>query len=145
MLEVGATNNLTLNLSDTNGSINLCSKNNSMFYTIAVSSSIPYGGVKPKSEGCEWTIEYEDTTFQTIDIPKNYNGLKKCNFTGADVTYDINDSVDYAVFSLLTQLDFNNNNISDINFNEANLVIKSVSVVDIPTMWGPAITEVRIW
>jgi len=145
LIQVGATNNLTLNLSDINGSINLCSKNNSMFYTIAVSSSIPYGGVKPKSIGCEWTVEYEDTSFQTIDIPKNYNGTKTCSFTAASVSYDINDSVDYAVYNLLTQLDFNNNNVSDINFNEANLVIKSVSVVDIPTMWGPAITEVRIW
>jgi hypothetical protein len=53
--------------------------------------------------------------------------------------------MDVAAFQLFSQLDFDDDKRVDINFDEMSLVIESFLVPGVPSMWGPAIAEARIW
>ena len=125
-----------------------CSSNNSLIYTGLIKSSISYAAVLPKSKGCNWTIEFEDGTSTTLNVPQEYTGSKKCYYTSAchdGSCYDQNDSIDSATFQLFDNLDYDDDGRIYVNIDEYNLVVNAISVQQIPYPWGPALAEVRVW
>ena len=122
-----------------------CSLNNTFIYTGLVSSSVSYSDVLPKAVGCTWSIETEDSGFFTASVPSTYSGAKSCTFSAALMSFDAEDSVDKAVFDLLSNLDFDDNGKININIQEQDLEIEALWVSQVPYLWGPAIAEVRVW
>ncbi|MBR9700031.1 VWA domain-containing protein [Candidatus Woesearchaeota archaeon] len=122
-----------------------CSLNNTFLYTGLVDSSISYSSVLPKADGCRWTIETEGSGNITARVPSDYSGGKNCYYTNSLFSYDSEDSIDLAVFNLLSNLDFDSDGRIDINIEEQDLEIESLSVTQVPFLWGPAVVEVRAW
>jgi hypothetical protein len=136
----------TINLQTADNPVNMtgCSKNNSMIYTAAVKSSVPYKGVLPNAEGCNWKIETEDSKIINATVPSSYSGTKICSYNSTIKEYDDEDGIDQAVFDLLTNLDFDNNGKINIDIEEDNLRIEALWVSQVPYLWGPAVVEVRV-
>jgi hypothetical protein len=122
-----------------------CSLDNRLIYTAAVKTSTTYSSVLEKAEGCSWTIETEDSTLISADVPSDYSGSKQCNYTSSGIIYDTADSIDEAVYKLLAQLDFEDNGRININIAEEDLEIEALWVSQVPYLWGPAIAELRMW
>lgn len=122
-----------------------CSKNNSLIYKGAVPISTQYSEILSKSEGCNWTIEREDSVLFNMLIPSDYSNAKECNYTSSSIVYDNDDSIDSAVYNLLLNLDFDENGKIDVFIDEEDLTLDAVSVTDLPSLWGPAILEVKVW
>ncbi len=139
------TNNLQLRTGFSGGAPGNCSGNNSLIYSGAVTASVPYGVVLPYAFGCDWNIEYENGDTAWVNVPANYSGVKRCAFNSTLVYYDVNDSIDTAVYSLLKSLDLDDDNTTLINFNQLNIEIQSIAIPRAPYLWGPAIIEVRMW
>ena len=55
------------------------------------------------------------------------------------------DAYDDAAYRLFTKLDFDGDGKLEVKFDENNLAVDSLTVSDIPSLWGPAIIEVRVW
>jgi hypothetical protein len=122
-----------------------CSLNNTLIYTGMLKSSVSYSAVLESADGCSWTIETEDSGFISADVPKSYSGPNTCSFSNAQISYNTSDSIDVAVFQLLSNLDFDDNGKININIEEADLDIQSIFVGNVPSLWGPAVVEIRIW
>jgi len=115
-------------------------------YNIGVDIDINYTGVFEKAEGCNWFIQFEDSTNKTMPIPSTYDGDDECNFdetTNCDTYND--DAIDNAVCHLFKQLDFNNDGKLFVKFGPEDLDVNIYSIGRIPFMWGPSIVEVRVW
>ncbi|MBW2990347.1 VWA domain-containing protein [Candidatus Woesearchaeota archaeon] len=127
-----------------------CSDNNSLIYTALVPSATARSEVVEKTEGCNWTIQFEDDTFSTKPIPADYAGTKKCSYTEtnhtlADGAYDPTDAYDVAVFGLLDALDFDNNGKVFVNLDAADIEIVLTTVSSVPYMWGPTLIKAKVW
>jgi len=149
-LLTNGTYNLTISTGDSPINYTGCSLNNSMIYTALVPSATARSGVVEKTEGCEWTLQFEDDTNSTKPIPEDYNGSKKCsytetNYTLADGAYDPNDAYDVAVYSLLRALDFDDNGKIFVNLDAADIEIVITTVSSVPYLWGPSLVRVRVW
>ena len=102
-----------------------------------------YSSVVARSDGCSWTVSFEDGTETTIRIPSNYNGADTCSFT--DGIYDTDDALDNSVYQLFSNLDFDNNGRLNVNIDENNLNVNALIISKVPSLWGPAIVEIRVW
>jgi hypothetical protein len=122
-----------------------CSLNNTFIYTGLIQSSVPYSSVLAEAEGCEWSVEFNDGSFEDINAPIGYTGDNECTFTSAGIDYNTNDTLQEAAYQLFEQLDFDDDYRVDVNFDDMNLFINSFLVPGVPSMWGPAIVEARIW
>ena len=138
-------NQIELQTADSPENLTGCSKNNSMIYTAAIKSSVTYTDVLPEAEGCIWTIETEDSKLITALIPSGYSGTNLCSYTGSDINFNRQDSINLAVYKLLSNLDFDDNGKININIDEEDLEIETLQVSKIPYLWGPLIVEVRTW
>jgi hypothetical protein len=141
----GAQNNLTIMTGDNATYKTNCSMNNSMVYTLMVSSSLTYDSVKELRQGCEWNVETETGSFLTIDVPTDYTGSNKCNYTSTDISYTTADAYDTIMYKLLDKLDLDDNGKIDIELDEENLGIDTLLTENIPYLWGPIMFEVRTW
>jgi hypothetical protein len=121
-----------------------CSKENSMIYKTFIESSFD-GEIGNYSEGCNWTIEFENGDIEFMEFPQTFSGTKLCNFTSVNVNYDRNDSVDLSIYELLDNFDFDNNNKSNIYFDKDDIIVDTRLYSSLPGMWGPAIMEVQVW
>lgn len=122
-----------------------CSPNNTFFYTALMKASISYSKILEKAEGCNWSLEFEDGVKTNLNVPPNYNGVKKCSYNSTSFSYDANDTYDDAMFKLMSNLDLDNDGKIDVNLINNNLVVNAISVQRVPYPWGPAIAEVRVW
>jgi len=120
---------------DTSGSIH-----NKIIYKI-IKQMVSYSPVSSYSQGCSWTIEFDDNTQEIIEIPINYTENEECSYTEASINYNSNDAMQVATYNLLKEMDFNSNNKVDIKFTDNDFVISSFEVVGIPYEWS---TEVRV-
>ncbi len=136
---------IEIETADNPSNITGCSKNNSLVYTLLIKSSIDYGEPLTNASGCNWIIEINDGTNSTLKAPPDYSGSEQCFFTSSIISYNPEDAYQSAVFNILSQLDFDDDNRVDINFQENDLVIDYVVIRDVPSLWGPAIVEIRIW
>ncbi len=143
---VNGTNTLKIETADSPTNKTGCSTNNTIIYTGLVRSSISYADVKPRSEGCKWTIDFEDGSSSTLNVPEYYSGTKTCFYQSGPVfDYDVNDSIDSAAFQLFDNLDYDDDGEIFVNIDQYDLTVNAISVQKIPYPWGPAIAEVRVW
>lgn len=119
------------------------SEYNRLIFRARVNSLLDYGTVFLVKEGCEWHIQFEDGQNETIKVPLAYSGTQQCYY--ANQTYDPSDALDDAAFRLFSQLDFDGNGKLEIRLDENNLQADTLTVSDVPSLWGPAIVEVRLW
>lgn len=119
------------------------SEDDRAIYDILIDSSIDYSGVGSVAEGCNWTITYEDGTILNITIPSDYSGDDECNFE--DGVYDPEDAIEAGFYSLLENLDFDGDGLVDIKFDQESLSVESVIIPKVPSLWGPAVIEIRVW
>jgi len=119
------------------------SEYNKIIYEI-VKDMNSYSSISSKAEGCEWTIEFEDDTNITKNIPSDYNGSNVCYYTSEQRTYDINDAIQTAVYNLLKLMDFDSNNKLNVKFTGQNLEISSSEITGIPYGWSTEV-QVRMW
>lgn len=116
---------------------------NKLIAGIRMDSLLDYGGVFSTREGCEWFVKFEDSTNDTFAVPANYTGTKKCYYENA--TYDETDATDDAAYRLFRRLDFDNDGELEVRLDENNLEVDTLTVSDVPSLWGPALVEVRVW
>ena len=113
-------------------------------YTILIPNAVSYASISGKAEGCAWwNIKFEDGTNITIQVPVAYNGSKICNYENA--IYDRDDAIDNSMYLLLSQFDLDGDGLLDININQQSLFVDSFIVTEVPSLWGPAILEIRVW
>lgn len=119
------------------------SSDNRIIYTLLLNGFADYSSVVSKSDGCSWTVSFEDGTAATIKVPSGYNGADICSFSGK--IYDANDALDNAVYQLFSSLDIDKNGKLDVNIDESSLNVNTLTISKVPSLWGPAIIEVRVW
>ncbi len=119
------------------------SPDNRVIYTLLLKGVSDYSPVVAKSDGCSWDVEFEDGTTATIKVPPSYSGPDECNFAAKDFNAD--DALEIAVYELLSNLDLDKDGKLDVNIDANNLNIDSLTLSKVPSLWGPAIIEVRVW
>jgi hypothetical protein len=119
------------------------SSDNRVIYTLLLNGFADYSSVSAKSDGCSWTVSFEDGTASTIKVPFNYNGADICSFSSK--IYDANDALESAVYQLFNNLDIDKDGKLDVNIDENNLNINTLTISKVPSLWGPAIIEIRVW
>ena len=143
--QVNSTNtvNLTTGLSPTNstgGSIA-----NKIIYTILQSDVAAYSSITSTSDGCQWTIDFEDGTNTTVNVPNDYNGTENCYYqTSNQNVSNNNDAMQAAVLKLFELLDYDNDGSLDVLFTNQDLQITSSEISGIPFEWSTEI-QVRTW
>ena len=119
------------------------SNDDKVIYTLLLNAMGDYSTVVSKSNGCSWTVNFEDGISTLIKIPSNYNGASSCIYSSK--TYDTEDALDNAVYQLLSSLDIDKNGKLDVNIDTNNLNVNTLTVSKVPSLWGPAILEIRVW
>jgi hypothetical protein len=150
LLLVNGTNTIYIDTGDESVNSTGCSMNNTLIYTALVPSATARSGVVEHTDGCEWTIQFEDDTNSTKLIPADYGGTDKCsytetNYTLADGAYDPEDAYDIAVYNLLRALDFDDNGKIFVNLEAEDIEIVITTVYSVPYMWGPTLIKTRVW
>lgn len=103
-----------------------------------------FSEVLANADGCIWTIEFEDTTNNTMIFPTDYTGINECFFTSAIHNRPTNDAINQAVYNLFESLDLDNDYRIETKFSEKDLMIDSFDVEGIPYM-TQAEAQVRVW
>jgi len=116
---------------------------NKAIYTLNVDASTSYTTSLAKSEGCTWTVSFEDGTNATLRIPASYNGAKQCSYEGA--AYDADDAIDLSAYWLFQRLDLEKNGKLNVVVSQEDLQLTTATVQNVPSLWGPAIIEARLW
>lgn len=116
---------------------------NKLIYTVLLDSLLDFSEVFSSNEGCNWSLDFEDGTHYSLLVPPTYNGTKNCDYLNG--TYDTDDATDEAAYRLFQNLDLDDDGYIDVRLDESNLMLDFLSVSDVPSMWGPAILEVRVW
>ncbi len=142
-LTLGVSNTVRVELGSSPSNISGGSPDNRLIYSILIPSSVDSGGVFGKAEGCTWYVEFEDGSSQFITIPDDYDGSEICYY--ANATYDPDDAVDTSAYLLMQNLDFDDDGLLDLKFDENNLVVEPQTKSEIPYMWGPTFIESRVW
>lgn len=128
----------------TNATTNTGGSNDSrVIYTLLLNGFADYSSVAAKADGCSWAISFEDGTSTTIKVPSSYNGADVCSFLSK--IYDTNDALDNSAYSLFSNLDIDKDGKLDVNIDESSLNINVLTVSKVPSLWGPAIIEIRVW
>jgi hypothetical protein len=123
------------------------SPDNRVIYTININTYVNYSGVFDRAEGCNWSVQYEDNSMDSLRIPSSYSGSERCAYnasTNCNLEYKI-DAINSAVCRLFKKLDVDDNGKLYINIGQQNIEAEILSVGKIPFMWGPTIMEVRVW
>lgn len=122
-----------------------CSPNSTIVYTVLVPSSTQRSTVVEQAVGCTWTIAYEDGTVDTLVVPAGYGGGRVCSYQPGNITYLSTDAYDFAVYKLLSLLDFDNDQEVYINIEQQDFEI-IINIVDqIPFLWGPSVVKSVVW
>jgi len=119
------------------------SNDSRVIYTLLLNGFADYSSVVAKSDGCSWTVSFEDGSASAIKVPSGYNGADICSFSAQ--TYDSNDAMDNAAFQLFSNLDLDKDGKLEVNIDANSLSISTLTVSKIPSLWGPAIIEIRVW
>jgi len=123
---------------NTNGS-----SDDKVIYTLLLNGFADYSSVVSKSNGCSWALNFEDGTTSTINIPSTYSGGSACSYSLK--TYDTDDALDNAAFELFNNLDLDKDGKLDVNIDSSSLSFNTLTVSKVPSLWGPAIIEIRVW
>lgn len=121
------------------------SSDDRVIYTLLLNGFADYSSVVAKSDGCSWNVAFEDETFSAITIPSAYSGTDTCSYTSASKTYDANDALDNSVYQLFSNLDIDKDGKLDVDIGENNIDVSTLTISKVPSLWGPAIIEIRVW
>jgi hypothetical protein len=143
MVTSDVNNTVTVKTASAAGNSSGGSSADRLIYTVRIDSLLDYGEVFYDSVGCEWHVDFEDGTNDTIKIPSGYSGSENCYY--ANATYDTTDALNDATYRLFSKLDFDGDGELEVSLDENNIEIDTLTVSDVPSLWGPAIVEVRIW
>ncbi|MFH1181804.1 MAG: vWA domain-containing protein [Candidatus Woesearchaeota archaeon] len=143
LFEVGD-NLLHISTGTTLGNYSGGSSDDMMIYKILIPNIAGEEGVFPTADGCTWwNLTFEDGTSTMIKVPSDYSGGDNCSYNPP--SYDVNDAVDSAVYKLLSRLDLDGDGLLDVKFTAESIDIKTFTITNVPSLWGPALTEVRAW
>jgi len=137
-------NTLVMRTGDSPQNSTGCSLNNTFMYTGAVKASAPYSNVVESADGCLWVIETVDGWVQ-IPVPSGYSGANRCSYNSTGASYSQNDGIQSTSYQLFSNLDFDHDGKLDVNVQSQGLQIASSKVSEVPSLWGPAIAEIRVW
>ncbi|HLG24184.1 MAG TPA: hypothetical protein VI564_04630 [Candidatus Nanoarchaeia archaeon] len=112
-------------------------------YTLLLSSFADYSNVVAKSDGCAWSLSFNDGSSSTVKIPLTYSGSKVCTFSPP--SYDSDDALDNAAFQLFSNLDVDKDGTLDVIIASNNVDVNPFTISKVPSLWGPIIVEVRVW
>ncbi len=141
----GENNTITIETGDNETSRAGCSLDDRAIYTMRVSGLVGYSNIHTTSMGCEWTLEFEDSSTFTADIPSYYNESDRCYYTTSNITFDESDAVDDAVYRLLTNLDVDDDSQIDLLFDPAMIDFELASAGGVQSLWGPAKFKLILW
>jgi hypothetical protein len=144
LLIPGQNNSISLTVGDNPTNSSNCSNNNTLIYTALVSTSTSRTGALEKAEGCKWTVESTSSTFN-VTVPKDYSGTKICMYTSLNISYDTNDVYDASVYSMLKQLDYENNGRIFFDLTQNDLEIILLTTGQVAYMWGPSLMKIEVW
>ncbi len=119
------------------------SQYNKVVYSVTKNISAS-SSILASAEGCNWTIEFEDETNFTMEIPYNYIGPNTCSYTSSEFVYNNNDAIDVAIFNLLSSLDLDSDGRVETKFTESDLTLMSTEVEGVPFVWETE-AQVRVW
>ncbi|MFZ2456611.1 MAG: VWA domain-containing protein [Candidatus Altiarchaeia archaeon] len=141
----GQNNSIVIGTGDDPASQMGCSEDDKAIYTVRLSKRVPYGDVFSEKNGCVWTLEFEDGTNIIENIPNDYNGTKACSYMQGNISYDINDAVDDAIYRLVSELDSNGNGKIDIKFDSSMIEFDFSKAGGVQSLWGPISMKLIIW
>ncbi len=137
-------NNTVAISAGTNSTMPVGGSNDSrVVYTLLLNGAADYSTVVAKSDGCIWTLSFEDGTSTILKVPSSYIGADICSFMNK--SYDINDALDNAAYQLFSNLDIDKDDKLDVKIDENSLNVNTLTISKVPSLWGPAIIEIRIW
>lgn len=119
------------------------SVDNRLIYDVRIPNSVSSGAVFDRADGCIWELVFVDGSVQNISVPSSYVGVKTCSY--ANQIYDTADAINDAAYRLFEQLDFDNSGRLHIKLAQNELDMDTTSTGGVPSMWGPARIEVRVW
>jgi len=130
------------------GNVTDGSQYNKVIYSVIKNVS-GFSPILPSADGCIWTIEFEDSTTETMSFPSDYTGTDFCTYNSSIglptfAIYNQNDAIDVSIYSLLSALDLNFNGKIETKFTENDLTISSTQVSGIPFVWETE-AQVRVW
>ena len=112
-------------------------------YTLLLNGFADYSAVVSKADGCSWTISFEDGTASTIKVPSAYSGADICSYSNK--VFDSDDAFDIAAYELFSNLDADKDGKLEVNINANNLDVSTLTISKVPSLWGPAVIEIRVW
>ncbi len=121
-----------------------CYQNNSVIYTVVVNLSTERSIVVPGSEGCRWTVQFEDDTFESIVIPAAYVGTNECNYTAASIIYDSEDAYQLGAHAIFNRLDFRKDGKLFVNLQDEDLEVIVTTISKVPYLWGPSMVTLEV-
>ncbi len=121
------------------------SVDNRAIYTLNIDASTGYSSSFASAAGCNWTVSFEDGTSASISIPPSYAGQKSCLYSVSNPVYDGNDAIDVSAYELFQKLDVDKNGKANIILRQEDIALDTATVKDVPSLWGPAIIEARLW
>jgi len=151
MIRTGQDNEVLVSTSLDPGNQSVGSFDDRIIYTIGIDIQSNYTAVAEKAEGCIWSVEYDDGTFDTVTIPGDYGGVESCTFESGIDCLDptmpeiSGDGFNIAICRLFKELDFNDDGRLFVKIGDESIEASAVSIGKIPYMWGPSIVEVRVW
>lgn len=125
-----------------------CSANNSIIYTVVVNLSTERSTVVPDAQGCVWTVQFDDDSFENISIPAAYGDdpaeSNRCSYTAANLSYDPSDAYQLGAYTIFNRLDFRKQQKLFVNLRDEDLEVIVTTISRVPYMWGPAIMRLEV-
>ena len=110
-----------------------------------IPNSINYSSVLGEAEGCEWKVETSDNSEKTMKIPSDYTGSNNCIYNTTGIVYNNDDSLQVAALEIFRLLDLDDNGDVELLISEGDVEIVTIVVSKVPSLWGPAVVEIRVW
>ncbi len=139
-------NTITVETGDSPENRTGCSEHNKFVYTALLPAVTDRTDSLEFADGCSWTVDTITGSVLDIPIPEYYEGGKNCVYNSSFDFGDFNsrDAYDFAMLSLLDQLDPLNEGEIIVDLDASDLEIRLTTVGSIPYMWGPSIAEVEV-
>ncbi|MCA9485609.1 MAG: hypothetical protein KC506_02080, partial [Nanoarchaeota archaeon] len=142
---LSGTNYIDMTTGNGEGETQEGSEFNKVIYTVVRNVSA-FSGISPKKEGCNWTIQLSNYDNLTVAVPVDYNGTDQCEYTTDyfGLPPDSEDGYKKAVYTLLNDMDFDDDGKVDVYFNNQDLNIVLTTLEGIPFPWELEV-QVRKW
>ncbi len=110
-----------------------------------IPNSISYSSVLEKADGCTWTVETDYAGEKIMTVPSDYGGSNNCEYKTTGIVYDADDSEQISALGIFELLDLDDDGDVDILISEGDMEINTIVISKVPSLWGPAIVEIRVW